>query len=336
MPHPYPSIAQVAHRKDERPVTGTRARRFAATLSAALLGLMVLGPAATLASPPGWNIINLKKLPAVVQPGNDAGYSFTITNQGKSNISQLYLTDTIAVPPTYLTSTRAGCVTSPRLSCSFGALAPGDTIDIVIAYATPTTGNSFDVTFELNGTGNTPSDGGTSHGDTLTASASTALNSSQNFAGGFSPAAITFLNNQVLDRTNVQSGKVTAPGAHLPVTLEDGLADNAFNCSSVPQCSTRFGEWARLEVANGATFSNGIHVTITVFSKNLKPGASTTNINLIHVPASGSPHVISLRCNGSTTLDAVASGPECITVTPVGKNFQIDAYLLSNGGLRGV
>ena len=304
---------------------------------------MVLGIGTVSAAPPGWKFVAPKAVPPQVTPGNDAGYSFTILNDGKSNISQLFLTDSIEAEPTFLFTSRGTdvCVTSPRLKCSFGALNAGASIDVVVAYSTVgITAQTLDVTFQLNTTGSTFSDGDkqTSHGDTKDQKLTTALVSNKNFIGGFTADLVTYANDQDLGPKNIQSGSIDSPAAHVGVSLEDGLADNTFSCTGAPGCARRFGEWARIYVADGATFSGGIHVRLTVLGSKVPSGATVDNIVLIHVPtlangSLGTPYSISLRCS-SATLPTVP-GVECITVTKVGTNFQIEAWLKSNGGAKG-
>jgi len=295
---------------------------------------MLIGPSAVNATPPGWEYLYPKQLPPVVTLGQSAGFSFTIHNGGKSNISQLYLTDSVVAVPSYFSNSRGTvCTLDPDLFCSFGALNSDETIDVVIAYATPTSGTKFDITFQLNSSGNTFSDGakGTSHGDTKEQFFSTALSSSRNFAGGFTIDGTVYANDADLGPKNIQAGTVTPPTSFIPVTLEDGLADNAFSCGTLTECANRFGEWTRLNVANGSPFASGFKVVITVLGSKVPNGATVDTIDLIHVPDVGAPYTISARCTGDGLN---AGGVECISVLQVGRNFQIIAWLISNGGAR--
>jgi len=114
------------------------------------------------------------------------------------------------------------------------------------------------------------------------------------------------------------------------VTIEDGLANDAFGCA-VPACSNPFGEWTALNVNNGATYPNGIKVVLTILGREVPNGATVDTIDLIHVLDNGSAYTITERCDG----DGLNSdGHECITVTKNGNNFQVVAWLLSNGGTR--
>jgi hypothetical protein len=310
--------------------------------------------------------MDIAYLPAdgVVAPGESAGFIVTITNTGKSNISALYLsTDpddlvpagspTFVGPITYPTGP-----TDPDAICSLagdgplfcdlgtlvGNLDPDASVRVTVAFETPEIGTSWAFHFQAFGNGNTPSDGGTSHGDTLNGLASVTLNSSKNFAGGFSTDTTDVVESvQILGSKNIQAGKIVPPAANIPVTIEDGLADDTFHCSSLETvCTNRFGEWVRLNVAAGTTFTAGIHVTYTILGNKVPPGATTESIVLIHAPEPGETwlaYPISNRCdnpNGGLDPDANNDGlgEECILVKEVGKNFQVDAWLLRNGGSR--
>ena len=144
-------------------------RLATALVSAALLGAMVAA-APVAAKTPGWQIINMKKLPPVVADGGVAGFSFTIKNAGKSNISALYLTDSYVGSPVYFTNSRGTTCTLSDLRCSFGALSAGATIDVVIAYGVGST--NFTDVFQLDSTGD-PAGGNNSHGDSLKQSVTT-------------------------------------------------------------------------------------------------------------------------------------------------------------------
>jgi hypothetical protein len=302
----------------------------------------------------------------------------TIANEGRSNISALFLdTDPNALPPSPVSPTYVSLPTYANqpdgagschpagagpLYCDFGNLVAGASVTVTVAFQMPASGSTF-FNFRALGNGNTPSDGGTSHGDALkalisinggnsrppvTPAASITLNASKNFAGGFSPDDDTVVaNDPNLGPKNIQSGQIGSPVGGIAVTLEDGLADNAFSCEALGTiCTHRFGEWARLNVGGGATFTNGIHVTIVILGNKVPAGAAVDTIMVIHVPTNpdgslGTPYVISNRCDNNPgggldpdddDLDLL--GEECILVTQVGKNFQVDAWFLNNGGAR--
>lgn len=350
-------------------MSSIRRWRVVSVISSALLVLMLLGPTVVSAATPGWKFY-ITPIPAdgIVAPSASAGFVVTIANEGKSNISALYLSTDLPTTapnggsPTYVGTPvwtnqpdGAGFCNAANdgpLFCDFGNLVAGASVTVTVAFQMPASGSSY-FNFLASGNGNTPSDGGTSHGDELkglisinggnsrppvTPAAQITLNASKNFAGGFSTDLTVVANDQTLGPKNIQSGKITPPVPGVAVTIEDGLADTAFSCANLgTTCTNRFGEWARLNVAAGTPFSGGIHVTYTILGNKVPQGATVDTINLIHVPSDGAgnlgtPYVISLRCSAAT-LPSVP-GVECITVTQVGKNFQVDAWFASNGGSR--
>ena len=81
------------------------------------------------------------------------------------------------------------------------------------------------------------------------------------------------------------------------------------------------------------------HRLVTIWGPAVPKDATVDTIDLIHVAATHPAHTISARCTGdglnSDGDDPGLLGDECITVTKAGNNFQIVAWLLSNGGARG-
>lgn len=306
-----------------------RRGRILGVISSVALALMLVVPAAVLASPPKWQITSSQLLPSTVNPGADAGYSFTIKNNGPSNIAQLYLTGSVNASPTYFSSgaTPANCSISPVLKCALGALNAGNSISFLVAYKTPTSGSSFVNTFQFNTTGVSFSDGGTSHGDTLDVPFTTTLSANKNFAGRFTLDTTDLSTDASLSKRNLQASAVTPPSTLIPVTIEDGLSTfpgvGTDPCTNLNLNLTCIGDWAKLNVNDGATYPSGIKVVITLYGPSVPSGATVSTIKLWH-EGSG---LITARCSS-------AQGPECITVTKIGNNFQIVAYLLHNGGLR--
>ena len=243
-------------------------RRVAALITSALLVLLVVAPVSVSAAPPGWRFINTRELPPVVAPDANAGYSFTIHNNGRSNIAAVYLTTDIEQAPVYNWNQRGVvCQTSPKLLCALGALAPGGTIDVKVAYNTTGFTDTFDVTFLLNGTGNTDSDGGdTSHGDSEPQPFSTQILDNDNFDGGFNLGDTNVGTVGTLGRGNVQKTAIDPPAGSnaIVVTAEDGLPDTTVTCPhGTAGCAHRFGEWSHIVVASGAPTA-GFTITLGV------------------------------------------------------------------------
>jgi Domain of unknown function DUF11 len=314
-------------------MTGYRTRRLATVVSSALIGLLLLGTSvATAGTPAGWSI-SAAALPSTVAPGKNAGYEVTIGNTGPSNISQLFLVDDNTGAPSYTSTPQGSCPnTGGRLLCSLGALNAGVTITVIVAYTTPTSGTTFPVTFELNTTGQIFTKPNASHGTALPSNTvTTTLDSDQNFAGGFSLTDAKVGTTGTLGTLNDQTSEVTPPtgSAAIVVTIEDGLTSNPGTGGDICATLRCIGDWTSVHVGNGST--GPIKVTLVLYGGNLPSGVSANKIGLWH--EGSSPNPVVLRCSDATSIPSGGSA-ECVTVTKVGSNFQIVAWLLHNGGVH--
>ena len=351
-----------------------RTRRSGVALVAAALAIFMIAPASSLASTPGWYFtVDNSLSPPVVGTGYNAAFVVTITNAGPSNISALYLSTDIPktaanVSPTYIgpatySPTPGSGPTSPcnpagsgPLYCSFGSLANGASVTLTVAFkaASPGTniGNPNGTTaclplvdteawtfhFTAFGNGNTPSDKGTkSHGDTLCGQASIDTSSSKDFAGGFTLDTTTFsTSSDNFGKNNKQTTGLTPPEALIPATVEDGSTVPAPTDCQDSHCANAFGEWSKLSVRGGHNYSpTAFKVVILVWGGAVPGGTSPGDIVLLRVADDGSTtDVIDLPCTfdvGSTT----PNNPECLTVTKVGPNFRIVAWVFHNGWMKG-
>lgn len=233
---------------------------------------MIIGPGIATAKTPTWSMA-VVRIPTSVSPGAYAAYTVTIKNTGKSNIAKLFLTDTRPEHP-YAVSPSTGCAATGQLLCSLGALGPGKSVKRTVVYATPSTGASFNVTFEANTSGVSGSDGGTSHGDTLRKSVSTALNGSADFAGGYiiDPGSDVSTGDGGQQKTTV-----TPPASGIGVTITESGSGNP--CS----VGTPIGQLTTLNVNDGATFSDPFKVVLKIPSAgNLPDELELGAIKLCH------------------------------------------------------
>jgi hypothetical protein len=279
------------------------------------------------ASPPRWSM-TVTNLPPTVGTGSAMGYQVTISNAGPSNISQLYLVTKTQQSPAYITTSQGTCAAagSGPLACTFGALKAKKSVTVTVAYTTPfaDTGDPGDPVFEGNSNGLTFSDGGTSHGDTLTDpnETGTIISSSPDFAGGFSLNDVAVGTADNLSNSNRQSTSVEPPASNLIVTAQDGPSVT-FTCKKI--CTKAFGEWSAINVGNGQTF--GTFFPITLLLRASDAPSSLSQIKLAHVLDDGTTVQLD-QC--TTTLQ------NCIVVTPLGTKVQIKAYVNQNGGIRGI
>ena len=170
------------------------------------------------ASPPRWSM-TVKNLPPKVAAGNAMGYQITISNAGPSNISQLFLVTETPDSPAYIpTPSQGSCAPagSGPLACTFGALNAKKSVTVIVAYAGPVS-NTYDPgdpVFQGNSNGLTFSDGGSSHGDTLSdpnEKPTTISTGNGNFAGGFSLSDVDVSTDKDLSDSNKQATSVTPP-----------------------------------------------------------------------------------------------------------------------------
>ena len=282
------------------------------------------------ASPPRWSM-TVKNLPPKVAAGNAMGYQITISNAGPSNISQLFLVTQTQDSPAYIsTPSQGSCAPagSGPLACTFGALNAKKSVTVVVAYAGPVS-NTYDPgdpVFQGNANGLTFSDGGSSHGDTLSdpnEKPTTISTGNGNFAGGFSLSDVDVSTDKDLSDSNKQATSVTPPASNLVVTAEDGPSVTA-TCKNI--CTKAFGEWSAVNVGNGQKFASFFQITLLLRASDAPSNLS--KIKLAHVLDDGTTVELD-QCTTSTLQN-------CIVVTPVGTNVKITAYLDQNGKLRGV
>ena len=312
-----------------------RRNSFVALLGAAALAASCVAATAgsASASPPRWSM-SVKNLPPKVASGNAMGYQVTISNAGPSNISQLYLVTQTSSSPAYVSTPSQGscqAAGSGPLGCTFGALGAKKSVTVTVAYAGPVSGtyDPGDPVFQGNSNGLTFSDGGSSHGDTLTdpnERPTTIAVGNGNFAGGFSLDGAQINTDQTLSDSNKQATIVKPPAAAADavVTAEDGPLVS-FTCKSV--CSKAYGEWSAINVNNGQVFGSFFSVTVLIRATDLPNNLG--QLQLAHVLDNGSVQVLKQGC-GATPQNCIQVGYTDSTQ----KVVQVVAWINQNGGVR--
>jgi hypothetical protein len=322
-------------------VSSPRLRRLASVVTTASLAAMLLGTGAAVASPPGWLASPITKLPPTVGIGADAGYSFSVTNGGSSNIATFYL---VAAAPTApaayahwkittnngATLVRQGdCPTDAQLKCTLGALNSGQTASFLIAY---TVGSSnFSVDFQANTTGSIQAPNGHNHGDALEWTATTSVSSSKDFAGGFQLNGSTFMNDQSVGRQNVQGSSVHYGGGLTPVSIQDGFTSYPDGGTDPCDSLTCVGDWTVVHVGGGS--DGPVELQLLIYGKSIKGTYSLSSFQVWH--DGSTPNLISLSCDDPTSL-ASGGSKECVKATTQGANILLDVWLLHNGNVRGL
>jgi len=251
-----------------------RIHRSGVVLVSAALAIFMIAPASSFASTPAGWAMTARPTPSTVIQGASAGYKVTITNSGPSNIATLYLGATLTgssnpavFPPTTFVGTPSQGTCKPKagpLSCAFGTLkAYGTPVTVTVAFATPTSGSSFGITFLASTTGATTSDGGTSHGDNLPASVSTSLVAAGgDVAGGFAINGSSFTTGG----GGGQGTTVTPPGTGIGILITE-TGDTTNVCGT----GTPIGQSVALSVADG--------VPVPLFKTTLTIATSTLGHN---------------------------------------------------------
>ena len=238
--------------------------RVGSAMIGATLLLSALVPAAT-AAPPKWSMTVTQLVPGGVSAGSEQGFDIVITNTGSSNISSLYLFDTVGDNTVYVTDSRGLCnPAGGPLYCNFGALRSKESVTARVAYAFPTSKGDGNITFEINTTG-VVLGGNNSHGDALLRSQTVLLLAGDSDKAGrwVTTPGYNVANNQVLGGTNPQATKVSGLGQYIPVTVEDG-SSVSFSCPKSVCKTKQFGQWSKVNVNFGATFASPFLVTITI------------------------------------------------------------------------
>jgi hypothetical protein len=271
-------------------------RRLTSAVAALGLTASLAIPATVLATPPNWSM-TVVELPPSVSPGSPAGYEVTVTNNGPSNISKLFLTTSTNNNPSTVYVQGPGCrAAGEPLFCSLGALRKSRSVSVTVAFATPASGSSFSIAFEANTSGASDSDGGTSHGDVLTETGTTALNGdTQDFFGTFATAKGDAGNSQTLNAGNPQTTLVKLPAGNIAVTVQDGpgvtgTCPFGSGSSAASRLTTQshphnpppstgcFGQISEIHVDQGTVYPNGFAVIIRWDSSLNPPTASAIDI----------------------------------------------------------
>ena len=288
--------------------------------------------AAVIAKPAPLSVDAQNLSPAFVSYGGLAAFHMIATNSGTtSNISQLYLTETGGYSVFGVVTSTGTCTTSGQLECSFGSLAPGQSVEITVALTMPSSGTTANVDFEWATTGYVLG-GNQSHGDLFSAKYPIALASPDSDQAGsyiWNASQTAVEDGTTLSRGNRQSTGVTVNVLNGPVSVQDG-SGLSFTCLTTCP-SSFFGEWSELNVNNGQVFGSPFQVVITQY----RPGVNANAVNgVYHQWTDGTgahENLIITTCptDGSTPTT------ECFTASKLGsQNLKIVVWLFHNGTIH--
>lgn len=328
-------------------VSRARIYRLSAALAAAVLALQLLLPVVS-AARPNWEL-KIDPTPPKAELGTAVGFFITFTNKGPSRVSQAFYVDDLApfdpaVPDPavlYAQPSQGTCETSGELRCTLGAVNAGQSFTIEVGYPAPTSGSSIGYRGEVNSTGVSFNDkGDNSHGDALRASASAGLaTGGGNFGGRFNlDENGSVANGQPLSGTNKQSATLSFLTANVGASIEDGLANNAFNCAPACNGVNFSGDWIRVIVDRGTPQGEPFQVTTRIRN------AGSVDVNtavVYHVLDTGQVVII-----GDTTSERATSTALPVPLAPDGSVFmqfvqdgnqtvlEVTVWLTKNGGIR--
>lgn len=217
----------------------------------------------------------VKTGPATVSPGGDIAYTITISNNGPNTSSGWTLSDPIPAGLANAATTTDGCaIDSGSLSCTGGALAVGDTVEIAL------TGRAADEVSEVVNTatvsGNDPDPNPDNDEDTTTTKV-----------------------DESVDLAVVKSGPATvSPGGKIDYTI------TVTNNGPSPSTGWTLTDTIPAQIQNATTSTTGCAITaakLTCTGGALAVGASRT------VKVSGT---VSGKATGKITNTAVVTGNE--------------------------
>ena len=316
-------------------------RQAVGVSASALLALSIIGPAAVSASTPVWDM-TVTAVPPKVSPGAVAAYDVTVFNNGKSNISKLFLTDDLkGITPAFASApcTKSALPGAGTLNCSLGALNAHSSRTVRIAYATSGSG-SFAVNFEATTSGVVYSNS-TSHGDILgPKTGTTTLSTDPGFAGGF-----VLYTSPISTTGGTQQTTINPPTSNIGVTIDQSAADN--------QCATGtvIGQLASTSVAGGTIFATPFLTTLTIDASGLPDEFQATQFFVCHKYDGASLGTLMTLCPSAPPI--TGPGIACYWPTFVGQigdddtifnlaldaddftTLLIDVWDFQNGGLRG-
>ncbi|HEY2916695.1 MAG TPA: hypothetical protein VGI98_05705 [Candidatus Limnocylindrales bacterium] len=308
-----------------------RLTRYGSVVTTAALAVMLLGVGgATAKTPAGWSM-TVSPIVDQIGPGAVQGYNVHITNTGPSNIAKLYLSTLdvskskagTPISPAY--SSLTGCNTGADQGCAFGAFPVGRVVDLQLAYTAAAGDSPFKVEFDINTNGFVLGTN-SSHGDSFRVSTSTTVNGSADFAGGFSLDGLSTFTTGAPSGSNNQQSSVTGPNLLAITVTEGGGSPDATDPCTTYTC---IGQWDRVTVGNHDQGPVRLVLNIT----GVPHSTQASDINLYHTGEANNG-IVSARCSSATPP---SSEMPCITVTKLGTgHFQIVAWLLHNGGARGL
>jgi hypothetical protein len=264
-----------------------------------------------------------------VSPGQAAAFQVFLRSDGSDAFDKVRLEG--KAPGGTITSAPDGCWTSgASFSCNLGKLKSGKTMTLQFVYATPAVAGSLKLSASLKveywhwGHKKTK--------EAFTGSASTAIIDSPDFFGGWQPshASTMSFSTAGIGGANEQTTSVQVPpvGSGYPLRLAE--VDESIRCGH--KTITGFGEAVDMSIANGATLSPHLTLTLT-YTKAAVGYRSAHDIRFVHQTDDGGCQFPPRGCNyhnDGFCFDAWWTGHG------YGKKLVIRVELPSNGRGKGL
>jgi hypothetical protein len=325
-----------------------RAMSMRRLVGAAAAGLLIaatfLGTTAPAFAAVPTATVHDEALPAQFTAGDDVGFRSTFDEQDTSSLSKLYLVFNVngASSNSYLSAIRTGsdvtksaCTAGVPVTCQFKNVRPGEHIVVTAGFVVASGATQLSAQSVWSTSGQTTSDGGTSHGDSWTDlrynnpplhpdALTSTLTDNADFGGGFSSLlGSTIGNGQVVTALNRQATKVAGLPAGVAATVLDG--DTASGACGPYDCTNAIGTWSEVTVGDGQTFGSPFQIVITYYQGTPK--------SFVHQYSDGNGGFLYELVGACPKKNPAGSAP-CFTWNA--KTSQATILTFHNGSWRGL
>lgn len=311
--------------------------------------------------------------PVVISYGGVGAFHVKATNDPNqtSNISQLYLIENSKALVYGYAAPNPWCsAIGTPLTCSFGSLAPGDSVEFTVALTAPSSGSTWNVDFEFSTNGAAPGKPSRGGGDPtfhyipdpepMLVSTSSTSDAAGTYIWDTTQQPNAVHNGLKLGQNNQQSTSVTSPSTQIAVSVQDGDSNpDDLGCTDTADhlCpATFFGQISVVEVGGdelvtdpanclapaawvdaSATTTGVSGCAFPVVIQYYRPGINPSQVNGVYHNWTDSTGFhqewIDNECDGATAPGPVSP---CFYPEKLGaRDLQITVWLFHNGGMMG-
>jgi hypothetical protein len=274
--------------------------------------------------------------PTSVTVGFAVAYPITVTNMSVNTLNHVTLDGATSVNLGYLGAEPVAACSQTVPTCDFGSLRGGGAMSATFYFRAPSTPGSFVFTATARVSEGASDNPGASHEDTFSTPITTnvlALN--EDLVRGHSiPSDRTFSTGIESVTELNQHGTMVVMPANGEVTVRD-LPPGAIPLACPALAATCFGWGSDLDIASGATFPQGIRVTVRWDVSDLPSGMNEKKLRVIHLLDGGGYELVTSQCTFSA---GVPTNMPCLAGPPLrlrDKDLQATIYVSHNGVIRG-